>query len=143
MKWVAPRTIDVLKELAKRDSDRRGVADILKLQRETISSIFTRLEHAKLIERIQPEDKTLRQKLIFRITAAGRATLAAGATGKSKPLKTTSHGGVYAKAQSTPNDWRDNPRNVMNRQTYVPPKVMSPRPDSDQHLSIESKGQKT
>lgn len=143
MKNITPRTIEVLVEISKRDSDRRVVGDLLGMQRETISSTFTRLEKAGLIERVQQADKTIKQKLLFRITQAGRDAIVKGATAKARALKNTNHSGVYAKAHSTPNEWRDDPRNVMNRGTYVPPKVSSPRPDSDHHLAIPSKGQKT
>lgn len=144
---ISPRTIDVLKAIKKLNTaDRRDVADFLKMPRETVSSIFTRLEKMKLIERVQNKVglRVVNPKVTFIVTKKGSAAIQAGPTAPDRKPRVFN---VYARAASfrlpgEPEHAVAQPRqvNVMTQPVYQPDKQFSTRPGADDHKQFKSKG---
>lgn len=143
---LTQRTLTVLEHIqaaGARGIDRKAVADLMDLPRVVVSSVFTRLENTKLIDRVTESDTSTSQKLTFKITPAGIDAIKRGPSKRvNKDItKSRNHNGVYAKAEKI--DWRMSPRNVMTQPTYQPPTIKPARPDADQHLAFKSKGKPT
>ena len=119
---------------------RSDVALKMELPRAVVSSIFTRLENSKLIERTTTEARTTTdQKLNYKVTSEGVEVIKRGSVRASDMLTTSKHSGVYAKAQvSTPSAFST--RNVMTMPVYTPPRNDPPRADANQHFNFKSKG---
>lgn len=141
---ISERTILVLKAIKKLvTADRRDVAEYLKLQRDTVSSVFTRLERMKLIERTSPTVTGLaikHPKLTFKVTTEGFAAIRRGATMARSTEPRTYH--TYQRAVPVdPTIARPRQMDVMHSPVYVPPKSSaSVRPGADDHKQFKSKG---
>lgn len=143
---LTPRTIAVLtlirasSDPRKRGTNRKVVAAAMETPRVVISSVFTRLEKMKLIERVIGEEGVDGSNLNFKTTPAGNEAIKRGSGTRLDRETHHKHSGAYAKASSS--DWvaPRADRNVMKLPKYVPPKVISARPDADEHLQHKSRG---
>lgn len=147
MRELTPRTIAVLEQIRaaskpkSKGVDRQGVAASMSLPRVVISSVFTRLEKNKLIERVLGSGSAdTAANLNFKITKLGIEAIKRGSGLRADRLLQHRHAGAYSAAAS--GDWvaPRADRNVMKLPTYTPPKVTSARPDADEHLQHKSKG---
>lgn len=144
-KPISQRTFDVLRAIQTlKSADRRDVADFLKVEREFVSPVFTRLECNGYIERLGATVHGLAakhaNKVAFKVTKKGAAALkkSSDTSESSKPREMN----IYAKAR--PSDPAvAQPRDqfsVMYRPVYVPPPSVNARPGADDHKQFKSKG---
>lgn len=120
MRHLSPRTIEVLKVIAKRPSERSKIAEKLKLPTSVLNSILSRLEKSDHVRRALSNNPAYFNKAVFSITESGRKMIKLGSGSvKDKPLP---HIGVYSKASpSSPfTSSISDMRNVMQRDVYRP-----------------------